>query len=194
MSSLQTRTGREMVSSKPTAAVTPARRSLGIDSVVWMPPANDMEHHEWMLIGRRLGAISRCSQWWLGDWVQYGTSKWGEKYSDAARATGYDTRSLANMASVALSFPPSRRRDNLTWSHHAAVAALAPEEQDLWLGRAATQRLSVADLRTELRTQKRLNASPKERPSRPRRAFVVVCPRCKGSIEIDGTQCPVSGH
>lgn len=185
MSSLQTGTGREMVSSKPPSAVTPARRSLGIDSVVWMPPADDMEHHEWMLIGRRLGAISRCSQWWLGDWVQYGASKWGEKYSDAARATGYDTRSLANMASVALSFPPSRRRDNLTWSHHASVAALTPAEQDVWLDRAATQRLSVADLRTELRSQKRLNASSGESPSRTRQPFVVVCPQCKESIRVD---------
>ncbi|HWO48080.1 MAG TPA: hypothetical protein VNM41_08470, partial [Solirubrobacterales bacterium] len=67
--------------------------------------------------------MSRCNQWWLGDWVRYGADKWGEKYTQAARITGYDPRSLANMASIAAAFDSSRRRDDLTWSHHVAVAA-----------------------------------------------------------------------
>jgi hypothetical protein len=124
-------------------------------AVLWRPK-RELARHEWLVIGRRLGGISRCNQWWLGDWVRYGTEKWGEKYTQAAKITGYDPRSLANMASVAAAFDSSRRRDDLTWSHHVAVAALPEPEQEQWLDRAAAENLSVADLRTELR------ASPKE--------------------------------
>ncbi|HET8814404.1 MAG TPA: hypothetical protein VFM51_05545 [Solirubrobacterales bacterium] len=55
------------------------------------------------------------------------------------------------MASIATAFETSRRRDDLTWSHHVAVAALPEAEQEAWLDRAASEGFSVADLRTELR-------------------------------------------
>ena len=41
------------------------------------------------------------------------------------------------------------------WSHHAEVAALAPEEQDRWLALAEAHRLSVHALRLELRSSRR---------------------------------------
>lgn len=119
-------------------------------AVAWEPQRN-LERNEWMVVGKRLGGISRCNQWWLGDWVRYGADRWGEKYTQAAKITGYDPRSLANMASIATAFEVSRRRDNLTWSHHVAVAALPEAEQEAWLDRAAAEGFSVADLRTELR-------------------------------------------
>jgi hypothetical protein len=165
------------------AASTPQvslRRSLRISPVGWLPPSDPMEHPEWVAAGRRLGGISRCNQWWLGDWVRYGTAKWGEKYVEAARITGYDPRSLANMASIATSFELSRRRDMLTWSHHAVVAALEPEEQDRWLDVAVAKRFSVADLRIELRSVKRIRDRPNQRAAVPPSQTVaaVTCPQC----------------
>jgi len=141
------------VSLRPTAAVDSS--AAGTRPAVMWRPKRALERHEWLVVGRRLGGVSRCNQWWLGDWVRYGAEKWGEKYTQAAKITGYDPRSLANMASIAAAFDSSRRRDDLTWSHHVAVAALSEQEQERWLDRAAAERLSVADLRTELR------ASPK---------------------------------
>jgi hypothetical protein len=137
---------------KSAEIVSPGRGTR--PAVLWRPK-RELARHEWLVVGRRLGGISRCNQWWLGDWVRYGTEKWGEKYTQAAKITGYDPRSLANMASIAAAFDSSRRRDDLTWSHHVAVAALPEGEQEAWLDRAAEENLSVADLRTELR------ASPK---------------------------------
>jgi len=139
---------------KPIAEITSAGRGTR-PAVVWRPK-RELARHEWLVVGRRLGGISRCNQWWLGDWVRYGSEKWGEKYTQAAKITGYDPRSLANMASIAAAFDSSRRRDDLTWSHHVAVAALPEQEQERWLDRAAAENLSVADLRTELR------AAPKQ--------------------------------
>jgi len=194
MSTLQTHSQANGNSKSTTQiARSPTRHVLGIGPVVWMPPKDDLIHGEWMLIGRHLGAISRCSQWWIGDWVLYGTAKWGEKYSDAARATGYDPRSLANMASMAHEFPSSRRRDNLTWSHHAAAAGLDASEQDRWLDRAAAERLSVADLRLELRKHRLLaTAGPRQR-QKGGQTVVIICPQCQEKITIDKrTQIPAS--
>jgi len=156
----------------------PARRH----AVSWSPP-KDLDDREWITVGRQLGGLSRCSQWWVGDWLRYGTARWGDRYALASRITGYDVRSLRNMAWVASCFKPSRRRDGLTWSHHATLAKLAPNEQDLWLDRAIAERLSVADLRVELRTRLTIGGStevaqPQTAPS------TLTCPRCGLAIDI----------
>lgn len=156
------------------------RRSSTRTAIAWLPK-RDTARQEWLVAGRRLGGISRCNQWWLGDWIGYGAQKWGEKYTQAAKVTGYDARSLANMASIARVFEPSRRRENLTWSHHAAVSALPEHEREAWLDRAVNERLSVADLRTELRASRKsrgLDAASEGARRASISDFVIVCPRC----------------
>jgi hypothetical protein len=152
-------------------------RAQGRSPVAW-EPRKQLERAEWVAIGRRLGGISRCNQWWLGDWIRYGAGKWGERYVRAAKITGYDPRSVANMSSIASAFELSRRREHLTWSHHAAVVGLPRESQDEWLERAAAKRWSVADLRIELRAAQKkrveIDAQPESNPSQPR----LICPRC----------------
>jgi len=154
------------------------RSSAAISKIAWVPQA-EMEHAEWIAAGRRLGAIGRCSQWWIGDWIRYGTAKWGEKYVEAARVTGYDVATLRNMAWVASKFDLSLRSDTLAWSHHVLLAPLEPEEQRYWLQRANQERLSVADLRIELRSSQRSDASPRgEAAAGAADAEVMVCPHC----------------
>ncbi len=129
----------------------PERRApSAISKVAWIPQ-EDLGQTEWLSTGRRLGTIGRCSQWWIGDWIRYGTARWGEKYAEAARVTGYDVASLRNMAWVAAQFDLSLRSDKLSWSHHVLLAPLDPEQQRHWIERAEEKRLSVADLRLELR-------------------------------------------
>ena len=128
------------------------RPAAGITKVAWVPPA-DLGQAEWLSTGRRLGAIGRCSQWWIGDWIRYGATRWGEKYTEAARVTGYDVASLRNMAWVAAQFDLSLRSDKLSWSHHVLLAPLERDEQERWIAKAVEQRLSVADLRLELRAR-----------------------------------------
>jgi hypothetical protein len=155
--------------------------------VAWVPD-QDLEHPQWVRWGRRLGAMSRVSNWWVGDWLQYGTSRWGEKYSEAARITGYDVKTLRNIACVAKRFDLSRRRDKLTWSHHAEVTVLEPDEQDRWLDRAIVDQLSVADLRTELRSLQRASrvaADTSSEPDPEGQARSVTCPHCGGAITLD---------
>ena len=64
------------------------------------------------------------------------------------RRTGYQT--LRNLAWVARSFETSRRRDSLSFAHHAEVAALPQAEQELWLNRAERLGWSRNELRRQL--------------------------------------------
>jgi hypothetical protein len=162
------------------------RRSSGAISKVAWSPQGEIGRAEWLATGRRLGAIGRCSQWWIGDWIRYGTSRWGEKYAEAARVTGYDVASLRNMAWVASQFDLSLRSDKLTWSHHVLLAPLAPDEQAHWLDRASRERLSVADLRLELRASRNGDgeASPSgEKAASPSPSGVLVCPHCGHKLD-----------
>jgi hypothetical protein len=164
--------------STPEAGGAERRPVLGISKVAWVPPSR-LGQAQWLSTGRRLGAIGRCSQWWIGDWIRYGTARWGERYAEAARVTKYDAASLRNMAWVASRFNLSLRSDKLTWSHHVLLAPLEPEEQRSWIDHAITERLSVADLRKELRTTlgggRSDDAAPAETAHEGRLA---VCPHC----------------
>jgi hypothetical protein len=121
-----------------------------------------MAKDEWIVAGRRLGVLGRVSNWLIGDWVRAGIAQWGERYAEASKITGFDPHSLRNMAYVASRFDPSLRRDNLTWSHHALIAALEREQQIYWLDRATELRWSVSDLRTMMRSARyqRVDANP----------------------------------
>lgn len=114
-----------------------------------------MSLSDWVAHGRRLGVMGRGVGWWLGDWLRFGNAAYGERYAAAVRMTGYDRQSLMNMVYVASRVESSRRREKLSWSHHAEIAALEPAEQDDWLDRAERDQLSVRCLREALRTQRR---------------------------------------
>jgi hypothetical protein len=138
---------------------------------------------EWVAQGRRLGMVGRHVGWWIGDWLRYGNAAYGERYSRAAKVTGYDTQTLMNMVYVATQVDVSRRCKALSWSHHAEVAALAQDDQQRWLTRAEEARLSVRDLREEIRRQRRqicLTDADEGRDDAgaDREAGAITCPGC----------------
>ena len=69
--------------------------------------------------------------------------------------TGLDYQTLRNYLWVATHVALSRRRDALSFQHHAEVAALEAEEQDRWLSTAAGLKWSRNELRRQLRTDRR---------------------------------------
>jgi hypothetical protein len=149
------------------------RAGGGISATAWQP-RHELALSDWADQGRRFGTIGRAAGWWIGDWLRYGNAKFGERYSRASRITGYDVQTLMNMVYVASRIEISQRRENLSWSHHAEVAALAPEERDRWLGVAEAERLSVRCLRDEIRRARRVLEPPKARLEEPG----MVCPNC----------------
>jgi hypothetical protein len=134
-------------------APAPSRTQSG--SPISWTPNHELDAHEWAAAGHRIGAVGRCIQWLLGDWIAYGNTKFGERYARASKITGYDAQTLMNMVYVASRFPISRRRENLSWSHHETLASLEPEDQDQWLDEAGKHRWSVSDLRMMLRAARK---------------------------------------
>lgn len=126
----------------------------GSNLISWNP-SRELDTQEWAAAGRRIGAVGRCIQWLLGDWIAYGNMKFGERYARASKITGYDPQTLMNMVYVASRFQISRRRENLSWSHHETLASVDPEEQDRWLDEASEHRWSVLDLRMMLRAARK---------------------------------------
>jgi hypothetical protein len=107
----------------------------------------------WRALGVGLGIDDDPSRWLLGDWVAHGRARYGRFYRDAAlAATALDHGTLREHAAVARRFDPSRRREELTFRHHAEVCALADGRlQDEWLARAAAGRWSWKELHRRLR-------------------------------------------
>lgn len=180
---------KRMISTPPRcdspALVSGQPRKVPRLRLAWQPDGA-IRYPDWAATGQRLGEFGHGIQWWIGDWVRYGNGRWGERYGEAAKITGYEVKSLRNLAYVASRFEPSRRRDNLTWSHHAEVAVLEPADQDSWLDRAIALRLSVADLRELRRTSSLADArvAALGRPRQSRIPAEIVCPNCGSTLPL----------
>lgn len=110
-----------------------------------------MSFDKWLTIGRQLAAVCSSSAWCLGDWLVYGEAVFNGRYRDAIEQTSLDYQTLRNYAWIARKFSLSRRRDKLSFGHHAEVAALSEPEQDFWLRKAEELAWSVKRLRREVR-------------------------------------------
>ena len=160
-------------------------------------PRHELTLADWTRQGRCLGSVGRACGWWIGDWIRYGNARYGEKYETAARLTGYDVQSLMNMAYVASRFEISRRREKLSFSHHAELAALPPDAQERWLDRAELAGLSLRRLREALRRETRSIGPPGNTSmSRGARSLRdgVRGPECLPRDAEAEVTCPHCGH
>lgn len=106
----------------------------------------------WEEIGQSLGRFGRSVNWLVGDWLVQGEQLFGERYAQGMEATGYRYQTLMNLASVASKIAPEHRRPDLSHAHHAEVAKFkTPAEQTHWLERAAADKLTVKELRNQIR-------------------------------------------
>jgi hypothetical protein len=107
----------------------------------------DLSFDDYTSIVRLLGRISRASAWWIGDTLIHGEAAYGELYAQAMNDFGLAYQTLANYGSVCRQVPPARRRPELSFGHHAAVAMLEPKQQDKWLAEAIKKDWSRNQLR-----------------------------------------------
>jgi hypothetical protein len=124
-------------------AVAASRSGLQIDP--------RMPFESWQALGAQIAVRAEGSTWWLGDWLVFGKRQYGERYKAAIAVTGLGYQTLRNYAVVATRFELSRRRDNLSFQHHAEVSALPDEEQQRWLDLAANHAWSKRELRARVR-------------------------------------------
>lgn len=106
-----------------------------------------LTYERWVEIGATLGAMGKGLPWYLGDWGRRGEESFGEKASQALALLLVKYQRLANCCWVCGRIEPSRRKENLSWSVHEAVAPLEPDEQVRWLLRAEKEELNSPQLR-----------------------------------------------
>ncbi len=127
---------------------------------------DDLTYERWVEVGQTLQQMERSIGFWLADWWAYGERRWGELSAQAIKdLTGHERTTLWNYGSVARAIEPSRRREELSFSHHVEVARVAREDPDFadeLLGRAVEQKLTREELRDEVRraTRERALALP----------------------------------
>src|SRR5262249_41792955 len=92
----------------------------------------------------------------------------------AVEQTGYDYQTLANDKTVARSIQLSRRRENLSWSHHEAVASLPEPEQDRLLDEAEREELTMRQLRQRVQQRRQERAAVEAPPLPPGKYRCVV--------------------
>ncbi|MCX5386232.1 LmbU family transcriptional regulator [Streptomyces sp. NBC_00083] len=113
----------------------------------------------WEQVGTGLLSFADSSTWWVADWLVYGESEFQDRYHEAVKRTSLSYQTLRNYTWVARKFPLTRRRQNLSFSHHLEVVALDQPEQDYWLRKAEALRWSRNKLRGEVRSSLRARQS-----------------------------------
>lgn len=107
-------------------------------------------------VAQMAGRVSRHRETataWLGDLLAFGHGKYRGQITAYAEAAGLDPGTLRVAKLVCSRIPVLCRHNALSWSHHCEVGRAFKEPRDIqhWLDLAATERLSVRDLRKRIR-------------------------------------------
>lgn len=107
----------------------------------YIPPV-EYEYESWVKDGELIFNLDQATPWLIGDWLNFGEARYGEKYSQALpHDANYSYNTLVVMGMVARAFPPHRRRPlrengfQISWSHYRIITPLAEGEQEQWLNR-----------------------------------------------------------
>jgi hypothetical protein len=98
----------------------------------WDVPA-DLSEAEWCEAGKILGRLERSVTWCIGDWWAFGEAHYGDRKAvvEADDWEGPSFQTCMNAAAVCRAFKEtSRRREVLSFTHHAEVAGRAAKEAD----------------------------------------------------------------
>ena len=111
----------------------------------------ELSFEEWDDLGQKLAPIAKSIGFIIGDWINYGEQRWGDKYEDALKRTGLAYQTLADFAYVARKVQFSLRNEKLDFTHHRVVAKLkTTDEQKRWLDITEKHRLGIRRLRKSI--------------------------------------------
>ena len=137
------------LSTKPCPEFTP--------TALTMP--NNLMCVEWHALGDELLGAWIPNPWHLGDLLAYGQRRFDGLCGD--RLTTRQRSCLEGFARVAERFDVDRRRESLTYGHHAAVTAMSDPMQAYWLDRAECQEWAVGELRAAINRSNSLDGMAK---------------------------------
>jgi hypothetical protein len=98
-----------------------------LDGSIGVKLASDTPIEECLRIMDWATTMSDHVGFMIGDVINFGQSKWGDKYQQAMEQTGRAYKTLADYASVARRIPAAKRRSSLSFSHHREILRLQDE-------------------------------------------------------------------
>ena len=111
----------------------------------------ELSFEEWDDLGQKLAPIGKSIGFIIGDWINYGETRWGNKYEEALGRTGLAYTTLAHYAYVARRVQFCFRKQNLDYTIHATVAKIKdPTEQQHWLDMAEKHSLGKRRLQKSI--------------------------------------------
>ena len=110
----------------------------------------EVTKQEWQEVFNALSLFDKCIHFWIGDCLAYKKQSWG-MYDELVDKTGFDKTTLKHDKYVAEHIESGRRRHDLSFSHHTDVASLEPDQQDKWLTKASEEKLTIKELREEIK-------------------------------------------
>jgi N6-adenosine-specific RNA methylase IME4 len=143
----------------------------------------------WEEAGRQMKSISGSIQLWLGDWLNFGERKYGEKYSQALDEGNYEYQTLMNYSSIARRTEATRNLltvSRLSMGHWNHIANLDPKSQITFAEKSNDNNWTVLELRDAIRDKKKV-----KNPEMPKGKFDVILsdpPWCYGDKhDFNGT-------
>lgn len=134
------------------ALVMPAEEAYVTETTTGLRFREDTPIEVWGEIVSRLTRQRKRIEWAIGDALRFGERRYGDTYAQWADETGLSENTLATMKWVAGAIEPSRRREDIGWSHHREVAGIDdPAMQDRLLEQAADRGLTRWEVRQEVK-------------------------------------------
>jgi hypothetical protein len=116
-----------------------------------------LSYEQWSGMMEKLQEYHRSILWIIGDGLAYGEEFFGQEFSQAIGE--YAKQTLYNAMSVAKRVPIYRRNGKLSFSHHAEVAQLPPDEQTKFLEIAVEKKWKVSELRQAVQLSRTIESS-----------------------------------
>tara|TARA_Y100000592_G_scaffold13020_1_gene18318 strand:+ start:21312 stop:22133 length:822 start_codon:yes stop_codon:yes gene_type:complete len=118
--------------------------------------SNAFSYDEWLGDGKRFYAIGKSLAWWIGDWLLHGEEHFGDRVHQAVADCGYEYETIRDSVRVCKQFPQDQRSPDLSFAHHRALISCQNRQE--WIDKAVEGEWSVAELRTQIRSDRRNQA------------------------------------
>lgn len=152
------------------------------DTALVLDDPDRMSFEEYEGYCSTLGRLARASMWWIGDMILYGEASFGETSYQAHEKFGLAKETLIHAASICRAVPPSRRRAELSFAHHAAVRALPANDQKRLLAQASKNKWTMAEMRENVRDER---GEDPTRPPSPGQQLLVAAEDLWAAAERD---------
>jgi len=136
----------------------------------------DPSFEQWQECGEFIKKSNGAVHYWIGDWLNYGETHYGETYTQAIDATSFDYQTVANDKWVTNKIEFSLRGENLDIGHAKIIASLPREEMVFWATEINKEPITIKDLKERIKTKRKLELPQPSTPTDKYQTIVIDPP------------------